>query len=509
MSRRPPSDDEPYTGDTLPLSALPQPPKAPEPATRPKNASARLPGWGRAKAPPRATPRSTALPRPAAGRVPQARSASRVDPRRLLSRLGMGLLLLLLLACVGLLVVQQQVARAVALRDVRPNRPVAKPLMSPMNILLLGMDTRPDRPEDGVRSDSLILLRLDPLGGWANLLSIPRDSVAEIPGYGSDKINAAFAYGYNDAAQIYGAGTDRIAGGAALAAQTTEQFLGLRDLGVRIDYMATVDFDGFAKMIDALGGIDVDVPRTIVDNQYPTPDYGVMRIEIPAGRQHFDGARALQYVRTRYADSDFGRAERQQQVLRAMADSLRQRPLPFKIIAAYRLLRAAGAAIRTTLPVGRLDALLLGLSMLRFDPAAIGNYRIAPDTATLSAVQGSNLVWDAASVQKLARATLARRGEAQEQAVIQVRNGTGVTGLAGQVTALLNTNSFTTVTPGDDPARPRSVIYDYTNKPRTRARLQQVLGGMRVEQRSAGDAPPGVDLAVILGDDYAQYVPQR
>jgi LCP family protein required for cell wall assembly len=441
--------------------------------------------------------------RPAPRAVPRARP----DLRTILRRVGWGVLALALTLLMVTIVVQQQVARAVALRDVRDNRPVAKPLVTPMNILLAGVDLRPDHPEEGIRSDSLLLLRLDPLGGWANLLAIPRDSVAAVPGFGEDKINAAFQHGYASP-ERYGAGTKPFEGGAALAAETAQQFLGLRELGARIDYVATIDFDGFAAMIDALGGIDVDVPRPIVDNAYPTPDFGVTTIEFKAGPQRMDGARALQYVRTRHADSDFGRTERQQQVIHAMTSSLRERSLPFKAIAAYRLLRATGKAIHTTLPVGRPDALLLGALLMRIDQGDIGSYRITPDTAQLVAEEGSNLRWDPGSVQKLAQQALARTGEAQEKAVVLVRNTTEEPGLATRVSQTLGENGFTTTTPdnGEDLAS-RSVILDFTGKPRTRERLRQTLGGIRVETRPPSEAPSGVDLVVVLGEDYARYVP--
>jgi LCP family protein required for cell wall assembly len=431
-----------------------------------------------------------------------------LEYRRIFKRVLWGLLAFVLVTLVGLIVVQQQVARDVALPDVRESRPMRKPLLAPMNILLAGVDSRPDHPEEGIRSDSLILLHLDPLGGWANLLAIPRDSVAEIPGYGTSKINAAFAHGHDNAAEIFGRDTPQLAAGAAIAADTAEQFLGLREQGARIDYMATVDFDGFAKMIDAIGGIDVDVPRTIIDDAFPTPDFGYMRIEIPAGRQHFDGERALQYVRTRHADSDFGRAERQQQVLRAMVERIRSRALPMKIISAYRLLRATGAAIHTTVPVGRPDAFLLGLAMLRLDPAEIGNYRIEPETVGVQ-FSGSDLIWDAADVQAVARQALSRPSQAQENATIQVQNSAGVGGLAGSVTQTLADDSFTTQAPATGEPAARSVIIDFTGKPRTRERLQEALGGMPVEVRPDGAAPADVDILVVLGDDYAEYVAER
>ena len=480
--------EEPYTGDTVPLAATP-----PLTASHPQ-------------------PARPASRRASGGRGPALRGSRpgrSLELRRVLRRLRIGALLCLLLACAGLLVVQQRVARAVALRDVRSNRPVAKLLVTPMNILLLGVDSRPDHPEEGMRSDSLLLLHLDPAGGWANLLAIPRDSLATVPGFGDQKINAAFARGYNHAAELYGDGTQPTAGGAALAAETVEQFLGFRELGTRVDYFATVDFDGFAAMIDALGGIEVDVPHRIVDDAYPTPYFGTMRIEFEAGPQRLNGERALQYVRTRHADSDFGRAQRQQQVLRAMAAALRAKPLPLRPLSALRLLNAAGDALRTTMPVGRLDALVLGLLMSRVDPAELGHYRIDPDSATLLTEQSTDLVWDPASVRQLARQAFTPPSEAKEHAVIQVVNGAGVDGLAASVSETLAAAGFTRTEPDTVEPSSRSLILDFTGKPQTRRRLQQLLRGIPVEERPASTAPPGVDILVVLGDDYERFMPRR
>ena len=487
MTRRPSPENEPYTGETLPMPAVPT---RDLPRSQPARKGAGTPG---------ASPRRASLVPPRARR----------DWRRILARLGMAAVVLLLLACVGLLVLQQQVARAVALRDVRANRPVAKPLLTPMNVLLLGVDSRPDHPEEGIRSDSLLLLRIDPVGGWANLLAIPRDSLVDVPGSGALKINAAFSHGYDEAVERYGDESEPMAGGAGLAAETVEHFLQLRDLGTRVDYIATINFDGFAGMIDALGGIEVDVPRTIVDDEYPTPDFGTMRVEFQAGRQTLNGERALQYVRTRHADSDFGRAERQQQVVSAMVARVRGQAPPMQLVAGLRLLHASSAAIRTTLPVGRPDALLLGMFLLRLQPDEIGQLRIDPTRVPLVAEQGTNLVWDTAGVQAVAREALRRPAETPEEAVVQVINGAGVTGLAGRVSSMLAAEGFSVAEPATGDPVQRSRLLDYTGKPRTRERLRRLLGSVPVEERSPAEAPPGVDLMVLLGDDHERFIPDR
>lgn len=154
----------------------------------------------------------------------------------------------------------------------------------------------------------MVLAGIRPDGQPAALLSIPRDLWVDIPGVGEQRINSALFFGYEVA--------DPMAG-PALAVRTVEQAL-----GVPVNRVAVVDFSAFVRLVDALGGVEIDVPRAIVDTEYPTPDYGVTTIRFDPGRQQMSGEQALVYARTRHADDDFGRAERQQQVIRAMAAKL-------------------------------------------------------------------------------------------------------------------------------------------------------------------------------------------
>src|SRR5262245_52372062 len=197
----------------------------------------------------------------------------------------------------------------------------ASTLHAPINILLIGVDKRPN-PDDGVRSDTLILVHLDPQQKWAGMLSIPRDSVVSIPRFGRAKINAAYAHGYTNAAAIYGEGTDADAAGEALAAETVEQFL-----SVKVDYIAQVDFHGFEQLVDAIGGVTVDVERPLLDAEYPTEDYGVERVFIPAGLQVMDGRTALIYARSRHLSTDFDPGPRQPHVLRPLLEQVHCRGL--------------------------------------------------------------------------------------------------------------------------------------------------------------------------------------
>ncbi|GIW03779.1 MAG: hypothetical protein KatS3mg059_0399 [Thermomicrobiales bacterium] len=151
-----------------------------------------------------------------------------------------------------------------------------------LTILLLGVDRREDEPS---RSDTMILVNIDPIKKTAAMMSIPRDLKVMIPGYGMDKINAAYAFGDRD--EVPG-------GGPGLAIRTIEA-----NFGIRIDYFAEVDFNGFIKIIDTVGGVMIDVPYPIKDDAYPADGTNYMRVYFSAGWQHMDGKRALQYARTR------------------------------------------------------------------------------------------------------------------------------------------------------------------------------------------------------------------
>ncbi|WP_420631294.1 LCP family protein [Candidatus Leptofilum sp.] len=172
-----------------------------------------------------------------------------------------------------------------------------------VNILLMGIDRRPGEAFIS-RTDTMMLVSLDPATETASILSIPRDLYVLIPGHGRDRINTAFVYG--------SAGNNPV-GGAALAMQTVEY-----NLGVPVNHYVLVDFTAVINGINALGGIDVNVPVAINDPTYPDMNYGFDPLFIPAGLNHFDGAMALKYARTRHQDNDFGRAARQQQVILAV-----------------------------------------------------------------------------------------------------------------------------------------------------------------------------------------------
>ena len=223
------------------------------------------------------------------------------------------------------------------------------------NLLLLGIDRR-DGTGWAYRTDTILIVTVDPGGGAAGVMSIPRDLQLAIPGHGEDRINTANVYGYRK--------DDPEAGPALLKATVEGNF------GIPIDGYMMVDFDAFVKIVDALGGIDVEVPKTLHDTRYPDPrpgdPYAFKTVHFDAGLQHMDGARAIEYARSRMSTTDFDRAKRQQLILLA----IRKKALSPGGIAHWPAAAAAVmAGIKTDLNVG--DLMGLALLAARTDPASL------------------------------------------------------------------------------------------------------------------------------------------
>ncbi|MBC8159661.1 MAG: LCP family protein [Roseiflexaceae bacterium] len=397
------------------------------------------------------------------------------------------------------------IAAAITTRDVRP---AAFGLGAGSNILIIGTDERVGFPAEGVRGDTLVVAHYDTLGRWVNLLSIPRDTQVGLPDIGETKINVAYGQGYGRAEELYGAGTSPQQGGMALAAQTVEGLLKLRDRGQGVDHIAVINFDGFARIIDALGGVTIDVPRYILDTEYPTEDFGITTVEFQPGLQRMNGETALIYARTRHDSSDFERGARQQQVMRAIVEQARsQGPLGL-LIAAPQLREGLEGAVATTLPFARPDQ-LLGLLWLAggLNPNEIGQVRLGPEIDPLFQEIGSNLIWSEAGIGAAVDGLLARptpASVADEQARVQVLNGTDTAGLANKISFELEDQGFTVLTPGNALANAeRTLIYDRTGKPQTARALASALGAA-VQQGSPEGLDTEADIVVILGADAVE-----
>jgi polyisoprenyl-teichoic acid--peptidoglycan teichoic acid transferase len=446
--------------------------------------------------------------------VERGRAAVTRRPRRSRwAQLRLALLLALGLALLGAGLLYWQVrslAAAITVADVRAGPRLASPLLG-ANLLIIGTDERSGQPQEGVRGDTLILVRLDALGRWASLLSIPRDSEVAIPqaGLAQSKLNAAYGQGYALAATLYGPEATAQQGGMALAAETVEALLDLPARGMHVDHTATVNFAGFAGLIDALGGVTIDVPRYLLDEAYPTEDFGTMRVEFQPGPQRMDGATALIYARTRHPDSDFGRAERQQQVVRAILQEFRAKGALGQAFALPALLRAVGddqggaRPVVTTLPLDRLDVLLglLGLAG-GLDPAELGQFRLGPEQ--IAYTNGSNLIYDPSAVQALLDQWQRPPSEASERALVQVLNGTEVAGLARDVSLDLEGAGFSLLPPGNAALVERTQVYHLGGAPATSLRLARTLGAELISGAPPVAAAAEANIVVVLGPDVAE-----
>jgi LCP family protein required for cell wall assembly len=226
--------------------------------------------------------------------------------RSLLWKFGAGAALMVLLtaaaaATAGLLAIKDVAQRIPKIAQALPVAPT-KP-GKPQTILLLGSDRRyVDRNQkDAARSDTIMLLRLDPGQEATTMLSIPRDLKVQIPGYGYEKINAAYSVG-----------------GPKLTLRTVHDLLGLK-----INHVINVNFSGFRRAVDLVGCVYVDVDRRYYhSNAGLSASAQYAEINIPAGYQKLCGKQALDFVRFRHADSDLVRAARQQDFLRQAKDQI-------------------------------------------------------------------------------------------------------------------------------------------------------------------------------------------
>jgi len=237
-------------------------------------------------------------------------------------------------------------------------------------ILVLGTDKRENDPEHYARSDTLLLANVDTVARTVGVMSIPRDLIMEVPGYGKNKVNAAYLFG--EYYQLEG-------GGQALAVQTISQFF-----NTPIDYYVAINFDGFRKVVDTVGGVDLYVPYSLDDYNYPSDDegdpFGEIHVHFDEGWQHMDGKTALRYARTRHADNDFARSRRQLQIILAV----RQKAMSLNLIPVLpNLIDDLGGMVQTNIPFDQ----QLGLAQLGYNidaskiyTASIDGSMILPET---------------------------------------------------------------------------------------------------------------------------------
>jgi LCP family protein required for cell wall assembly len=386
-----------------------------------------------------------------------------------------------------------------------------------VNIMLLGSDRRED--DGGYRTDTIIIVSINRKAGTVNMLSLPRDLYVYIPGWTMNRINAADARG---------ASVGWKGGGPGLLKETL-----LYNFGITVHYYARVDFTSFQKIVDVIGGIDVPVDCAIQSWMLKSPrltradfsnyddwvnytgDENNYEIHtVPVGVQHMDGYTALWYARVRkgvepnQSYTDYDRARRQQQVLRAIFNQSQTMGLVPKL---PDLWMQYNDLVETDMGLGNL--LQLAPIAADMNNSKINSYVLTPDLLTPWTVptDGSSvLLPNPGAVEQLV--TIAMQPPSENYLVnntvkVEVRNGTSVERL-DEVAAdrFIREGGMLVVTTGfaDNQSYPNTVIYDYTGSKKARqlVRLQHLLHIADKDVIVQPDPNRTFDYLVILGADY-------
>lgn len=372
-----------------------------------------------------------------------------------------------------------------------------------VNILVMGIDQR-EHEQGPWRTDTMLVLTIDPITVSGGMLSIPRDLWVPIPGYEEGRINTAHYLG-----ELY----DYPGGGSALAVKTVQY-----NLGVPIHYYARVNFTAFEQLVDLIGGIDIYVEEEIADPIYPDEAYGYDPLYISAGWQHFNGEMALKYARTRHTTGgDFDRAKRQQQVILALFEQItRLDLLPQLAPRAPELWKTLQGSVVTDLTLDQVVALAQLASEV--DPEKIryavvdehytqfwetpdGQQVLIPVRDRIRELRDYIFTTEAPLPQQADDP--AARLEA-EAATIEVLNGTAAAGLAALTAEYLQQQGLQ-ITHTDNADRsdyPESLVIVYTGKTYTAEYLARSLGFPLTAVVHGADPNAPYDISIILGADY-------
>jgi LCP family protein required for cell wall assembly len=357
-----------------------------------------------------------------------------------------------------------------------------------LNVLLLGIDQRPDEDPNTARTDTMMLLTIDPGAKTAGMLSIPRDLFVPLPDKGQDRINTAHVYG-----------------GSELAKRAVEY-----NFGIPVHHCVRVNFDALTALIDLAGGVDVYNEQDIDDEVYPDSHFGYEPFALSAGWQHLDGATALKYARTRHNASDFQRIRRQQQIVMALRDKLETTDAATKILPqAPRILQTLSGAIETDLkPIE-----IVQLALLAKDIPVERIARVAIDETAIqewtTPEGGRVLIPIRERVRELREQLFNPTTAPQSTAIapepghVAIQNGTQRVGLAAGAKAYLEGKGISVDSVSDAPQiAPKTVIVDLRGRKQFIQHLANELGVPLSNVATSLDASSSLDALVILGDDY-------
>jgi len=404
-----------------------------------------------------------------------------------------------------------QIPAAAAPADLAPIEPAAANQVwngtDRVTVLVMGLDYRDwSTGVDVPRTDTMILLSIDPLNKTAGMLSIPRDMWVNIPGFGYHRINTAYPLGE---------GSKLPGGGAGLAMKTVEEFI-----GVPVDYAALVDFNSFVKFIDTLGGLDMHIREKITVDPVGQGNTKTLKV----GVQALDGATVLAYARMRYTkDGDFDRSKRQQEVIMALRDQIVTfNQLPMLVSKAPQLYKDLSSGIRTNLTLDQ--AIQLAWLATQIDPGNIKKGVFDPHrdinyvtAQTQDGVQDVlvpvpdriRMLRDQVFVNSSQYGpSTVTGGPAElmktENARIIIKNGTSEAGIAARASELLRALGMNIVSEANaDRAYTNTTIVDYTGKPYTVKFLIETLKVPEARVVSQFNANSPVDVEINVGGDWS------
>ncbi|MDF1514745.1 MAG: LCP family protein [Anaerolineae bacterium] len=375
-----------------------------------------------------------------------------------------------------------------------------------VTVLLLGIDER-SQQQGPWRTDTLMLLTLDPVTKEAGVLSIPRDLWVPIPGYNDGRINTAHFLG-----ELY----NHSGGGPGLAVETVEY-----NLGVQVNYYVRLNFSAFVRMIDLIGGVDIYVEESINDPLYPDANFGYDPLIIEAGWHHFNGEMTLKYARTRHNSNDFDRARRQQQVIDVLLERVTSLELlPDLARNASDIYQLLGTGIQTDFALDQILALANIASNIERSTI---RYGVLDENATQPWVtpEGAQVLIPIRDemrkirdyVFNTASSMTGTPGETgggllptptMEVATVAVLNGTTRNGLAGETAEYLRSKGFDVVAiaNADRQDYSSSLILVNRDRPVTVARLLKQLNLSPTAVIKGSDATVAQDITIVLGADY-------
>jgi len=372
---------------------------------------------------------------------------------------------------------------------------------SRVNVLLMGLDLRDEEANDKApRSDTMILLSMDPLNNTAAAISVPRDLWAPLPGFGYYKINTAFRFG-----ELY----NLPGGGAALATQTVEEVL-----GVPIDFYVQIDFQAFVDFIDHIYGL-----RFTFDEPYMLDIRGPANTKfIEPGDYVLDGELSLAYARDRKSEGDdFDRSQRQMEVILKIRDRILEfDQLPTLVLNSPALYKDLSTGIQTNMSLDQLiqlawkakeippqdiEMIVIGPEHVTFEksPDGLDILKPIPDKIRLlrdEVLGGGGVLGPWADGELLALI-------AEENARISVLNGTYQAELGQRTAAWLREQGFNVVEEGNAQVTTVSSVSLQGTTPYALKWLTETFGmtAGRISHAYSPDAT--VDIVLILGDDWA------